>query len=316
MKNRVWAISIALLWPFYSLAWGFFAHSLINTSAVYALPPAMYSFYHAHISYIRQHAIDPDKRRYSDTAEACRHYIDLDEYEKISPFDSISFQYHADSIRFGYAFMVKQGLVPWYIQWMYQRLERAFEQHQAEAVLHISSDIGHYIADAHVPLHTSSNYNGQKTGQEGIHALWESAIPELLMANWLPAVKPASYISSSKNWLRNILFASHQCLDSVFRFESNINQKFSERAKFQWNVRSGSLVKSYADSYIQQYHAALGNQVERRLYAAVQSVSNCWYSAWVDAGMPEMSQWKSSDKQENQAHTPPTRLFQDRELGP
>ena len=41
-------------------------------------------------------------------------------------------------------------------------------------VLRTAADLGHYLADAHVPLHTTGNYNGQRTNQTGIHALWET----------------------------------------------------------------------------------------------------------------------------------------------
>ena len=52
-----------------------------------------------------------------------------------------------------------------------------------EDVLRTAADLGHYLADAHVPLHTTGNYNGQRTNQTGIHALWETHNVEHLMAS-------------------------------------------------------------------------------------------------------------------------------------
>ena len=63
---------------------------------------------------------------------------------------------------------------------MLHRLTDAFKEKDQAKILKLSAEIGHYIADAHVPLHAHSNHNGQYTGQQGIHGFWESRIPELL----------------------------------------------------------------------------------------------------------------------------------------
>jgi hypothetical protein len=76
--------------------------------------------------------------------------------------------------------LVKYGIVPWWIQTMHRRLTAAFKEKDGAKILKLSADIGHYIGDAHVPLHASSNHNGQHTGQHGIHGFWESRVPELL----------------------------------------------------------------------------------------------------------------------------------------
>ena len=48
----------------------------------------------------------------------------------------------------------------------------------------LRADLGHYLADAHVPLHTG-NYSSQRTNQTGIHALWETHNVEHLMVHTL-----------------------------------------------------------------------------------------------------------------------------------
>jgi len=59
---------------------------------------------------------------------------------------------------------------------MLGRLTKAFKEKSFSSILKNSAEIGHYIADAHVPLHTSENYEEQN----GIQAFWESRVPELL----------------------------------------------------------------------------------------------------------------------------------------
>ncbi len=63
---------------------------------------------------------------------------------------------------------------------MLARLTTAFKNKDPAKILKLSAELGHYIADFHVPLHASSNHNGQYTNQKGIHGFWESRIPELL----------------------------------------------------------------------------------------------------------------------------------------
>ena len=73
----------------------------------------------------------------------------------------------------------EHGILPYNLQTFYIRLIGAFKRKDVKRILSLSADIGHYIGDAHVPLHTTENYNGQLTDQIGIHAFWESRIPEL-----------------------------------------------------------------------------------------------------------------------------------------
>jgi hypothetical protein len=44
-------------------------------------------------------------------------------------------------------------------------IQRKTKKHE---ILFIAADLGHYIADAHMPLHTSDNHDGQLTDQKGI----------------------------------------------------------------------------------------------------------------------------------------------------
>ena len=170
---------LCLLHAVAGFGWGFFGHRKINYYAIFSLPPAMIVFYKPHADYLTEHAVDPDKRRYAVAEEGPRHYLDMDHYG-LFPFDSLPRRWEDAVIRFGEDSLVQHGIVPWWIMTMKRRLTAAFAEKNSGRILKISAEIGHYIADAHVPLHTSSNHNGQLTGQQGIHGFWESRIPELL----------------------------------------------------------------------------------------------------------------------------------------
>ena len=152
--------------------WGFFGHKKINRLAVFTLPPEMFSFYKEHIEFLTEHAVDPDKRRYATEGEAPRHYIDIDHYGK-DPFKIMPKKWNDAVAKFTKDTLYAYGIVPWHIQTIYYRLVNAFEEKNIDYILKNSSDLGHYVADSHVPLHTTKNYDGQLTGQKGIHAFWE-----------------------------------------------------------------------------------------------------------------------------------------------
>ena len=140
-------------------SWGFFAHIRINRQAVFTLPDGMSRFYKNNISYLSNHAVDPDKRRYADTAEAPRHYLDVELYE--THIDSIPRKYEDALSKYGYTKMKESGTLPWHIQRTYYRLVNAFKQRDSIKILSYSAALGHYLADAPVPPHTTSNHYGQ-----------------------------------------------------------------------------------------------------------------------------------------------------------
>jgi hypothetical protein len=90
--------------------WGFYAHRQINYYAVFLLPPEMMLFYKKHISFLADHAVDPDKRRYAIAEEGPRHYIDIDHYG-LYPFDSLPRNWDA-AMRFGKTAWYNMELFP------------------------------------------------------------------------------------------------------------------------------------------------------------------------------------------------------------
>ena len=139
--------------------WGFYGHKKINQYAVFLLPPQMMVFYKPNIQFIIEHAVDPDMRRYAVAEEGPRHYIDIDHYGTF-PYDSLPRNWNDAVEKFGEDTLQKHGIVPWWVQVMQRRLTEAFKEKNGARILKLSAEIGHYLADAHVPLHASSNHNG------------------------------------------------------------------------------------------------------------------------------------------------------------
>lgn len=282
--KRLTTTTLLIIPILFCTSWGFFAHKRINQLAIFALPIDMINFYKAGSNYIIEHAVDPDKRRYIDTLEAPRHYLDVENYEE--NIDSIPRKWTDALAKYGQRKLNTSGIVPWQIERTYFRLVKAFKTHDSLKILKYSADLGHYISDAHVPLHTTHNHNGQLTHQSGIHAFWESRIPELFAGNYNLIVGKASYIESplAAAWL--IVKESHLAVDTVLRFEAELNLSFPADQKYSFYKRSNRVIKQYSHAYSKAYQEKIKGMVEKRMRAAILAIGSFWFSAWVDAGQP------------------------------
>ena len=267
---------------------GFFAHRRINRLAVFTLPKGMSSFYQTNIDYITEHSIDADKRRYVDSLEAPRHFFNADHYGK-RPFITMPVKWKEAAKKYTADTLNKYGTVPWEIQYQYYKLVRAFKAHDTTGILKTSANLGHYIADAHVPLHLTQNYNGQLTHQDGIHALWESRLPELFGDQYHYYTGKARYIENPLNEAFKICRTSFKAADSVLRLERLLSKAFTPYQKYQVVKHGSKMVKDYSVAYSSAYQKLLKGMVERRMRSAVLSVGSFWYSAWVDAGQPDLN---------------------------
>lgn len=267
-------------------SWGFNPHKKINETAVFLLPTELASYYKTHIKQITEKAIDADKRCYVDTIEGPKHYIDLDKYDHI---DSIPIHWSKAKEKLNEKKLLAQGIVPWQINRTYLNLVEAFKSKNNKRIIQLSANLGHYVADAHVPLHTTSNYNGQYTNQIGIHALWETRIPEMYMAQYDLFIGPAHYISDPVDFAWKIIRESNALVDSVLHIEKNLSITFKSAEIRSYIERNNQLIQTYSDNYVEAYDIAMNGMVQRRFKAAIHSVSSFWYSAWIDAGQPKLS---------------------------
>jgi len=181
------------------------------------------------------------------------------------------------------------GIVPYFLPQMQNRLTAAFREGQLDRILRLSAEIGHYIGDASVPLHTTENYNGQLTNQIGIHAFWESRIPELFAENEFNSyVGKAAYIENPKDYFWDIVLTSHSYVDSVLAIEKRLSQTFPSDQQFCYDQRLGQTVRIQCQEYAAAYREAMGGMVESRWRATIKSIGSSWYTAWIDAGQPDL----------------------------
>lgn len=279
---------ILTVFPLYSFCWGFYAHRKINYYAVFLLPPEMMVLYKPNIDFLFEHAVDPDKRRYAVQEEGPRHYIDIDHYGKY-PFDSLPRNWDDAVAKFSEDSLNAYGIVPWWIQTMLGRLTAAFKERNQVKILKYSAEIGHYIADSHVPLHACSNHNGQFTDQKGIHGFWESRIPELLAdTDWDFFIGKAEYIKNPADFIWARVLESGAAADTVLSDEKELTKKFPGDQKYSFEQRNAVTIRQYSSAFSKAYDAMLKGMVERRMRQSIYAVASFWYTAWINAGQPDL----------------------------
>ncbi len=299
MKNKVFAVLAitAILTGRGSsvFGWGIWGHNHINRGAVLALPKEMGMFLYNHIDFITEESTVPDLRKYTlnDKAEFPRHYINLESYNYESRTTMPKSLKEAIA-KYGKDSTDKWGTLPWYIQEVMDKLTKAFKNKNKTEILFLAADLGHYVGDAHMPLHTTVNHDGQLTGQKGIHAFWEIQLPELFGRTYNLHTGEAHYIRNIEKATWDVIDSSHFLATTLLDIEKKLKNDNPEDKQYVIGADGkpaknvwGSLVHCY--SYAHVYHELLNGMVERQMKKAIMMTTDLWYTAWVNAGKPDLS---------------------------
>jgi hypothetical protein len=268
--------------------WGFLVHRTIHQLAIYELPEPVRPFFYKNMANLVQNAPRPDQRRNEDSTEATKHFIDFEMYGDDAahkmPMDwqKAIKQYSKDSL-------LKYGYVPYHIIYMQGKLTRAFKMKHKDSILFYAADLGHYIGDAHVPLHTTVNYDGQLTNQKGLHSLWESMIPEIEIGNYhLYSSHQAVYLKDPAAAIWKVVRTSFDMVPEMLAKEKEVSKTFTEERKYRVQIRRGVESKSYTSEFAKAYAASLKTSINDRLLQAADMIADFWYTAWVNAGKPDL----------------------------
>jgi hypothetical protein len=268
--------------------WGFLVHKTVQQLAVYELPDALQPFFYRNLENLVNNAVRPDIRRNDDSTEASKHFIDLEMYGSNAankmPMDWASAQkkYSKDSL-------LKYGYVPYHIIYMKGKLTAAFASGNKDSILFYAADMGHYIADAHVPLHTTVNYDGQLTNQKGLHSLWESMIPELNLEDYhLYSSHRAVYLKKPEKAIWAAVRHAAALVPGMLEKEKQVSAGFTEEQKFRTQIRRGKESKSYTTAFAKAYALQLGLTINEQLVSSANMIADMWFTCWTDAGKPDL----------------------------
>jgi hypothetical protein len=295
-------------------SWGFLVHKTVQQLAIYQLPAPMVPFFYGYADQLIYDAVRPDIRRNTDSTEAPKHFIDLEDFGKDAAhrmpmnWDAAVKQYGKDSL-------LKYGYVPYQVVFLQKKLAEAFRMKNKDSILFYAADIGHYIADAHVPLHTTSNFDGQLTGQKGLHSLWETLVPEIEISSYqLHTTHQAQYLKDPAAAIWMAVRQAHALLPDVLAKEKTISSQFTDAEKYRIQVRKGKEYKNYTSAFAKAYGAALKPTVNKQLLLSAELTADFWYTSWVDAGKPDLSAIANWNDAKKAAYQQEFLLFHQNEL--
>lgn len=269
---------LTLAIPRSAAAWGFDAHKFIAEQMIALLPPELQPLFQHRKTYIVERSIDPDLwRTVGWDAEDPHHFLDMDYFGKY-PFDDLPRDYDRAVQKYGKNVIHEQGLLPWRTQEIYGRVRRGFEglsrqppaTYAQDDIVLFSAILAHYVGDGHVPLHSVVNYDGQRTGQNGIHNRWESELFERYRAKLTIAPMPPKPVTDPRTFMFEVLLASNRLSDGVLEADS----KAVAGREF------------YDDGYFEAFAKDQLSVVERRLNDAITGVASLIIGAWEEAGKP------------------------------
>ena len=258
-----------LLFSLTLVNWGSVGHQTINGKSVQSFPSTMVGF-SAWQSTLTSHASDADSRKSSDPNESPKHFIDIDNYSEFVSKGRIASTYDSIVSLHGSTTVIKNGILPWATLDTYDLLVTDFKTRNWSKAVLDASDLGHYVADGHMPLHITANYDGQLSGQKGVHSRYESDMVGAYvndLSNYTGT--SASYISNKNNFVFTYIYHNYLYKDSV--------------------LLADTYAKSVDASYGSAYLAALWSKTKftTTLFKnASYSLAALIYSAWVDAGSP------------------------------
>ncbi len=269
----------ASLAPSPALAWGAAAHRFIMQRAIDLLPSELKPFFDRHRDEIVLRVNDPDVWRNVPWDDDANHFVDFGAPELGPyPFAALPREYGAALEKFGAAALRRLGTLPWREQEESGNLRRAFEGFskaapyaESDAVV-FSAVAAHYIEDAYQPFHASNNYDGQLTGQAGIHARFETALFERFQSRLTIAPPPPKPIVDPRDAAFDALLESYQLVPKVLE---------ADRAAV-----AGKSV--YDDDYFDRFFEGVKPILEQRLSQAVSATAGVIEGAWERAGKPAL----------------------------
>jgi hypothetical protein len=274
------ALLVAMLTPAPASAWGAVAHRYIMRRAIELLPPQIKPFFESNRDELVLRVNDPDLWRVVGfEEEPPNHQIDfgVDDYGPY-PFTALPREYDAAVEKFGVAAVRRHGTLPWRTMEEFGNLRRMF-QGFARSQLYVggntvlfASAVSHYIQDAHQPLHVHNNYDGQLSGQTGLHSRFESELFERFESRLTIKPAPVRPVTNSRDFIFEIALASHQLVPRILKADRDAIGTHD----------------TYDDAYFERFLANIKPVLEQQLAASITATASAIVSAWTEAGKPEL----------------------------
>jgi hypothetical protein len=270
----------ASLVPGSAFAWGAAAHRYIMRRAIDLMPPEIKPFFERNRDELVLRVNDPDLWRVVGfEEEPPNHQIDfgVDDYGPF-PFVALPREYDAAVEKFGVAAVRRHGLLPWRTMEEFGNLRRIFQGFGRDQLyvggntVLFASTLAHYIQDAHQPLHVHNNYDGQLSGQNGLHSRFESELFERFESRLTINPAPVRLVNNTRDFIFDIALSSFQLVPQILEADR----------------RAIGAKDAYDDEYFEKFFTDIRPVLERQLAGAITATASAIVSAWTQAGKPEL----------------------------
>jgi len=270
----------ACLMPVRADAWGFAGHRLIMARALDLLPTELQPFFQTFRDEVVVRAVDPDLWRNVGWDDDANHFIDFGMPE-LGPYPFAGLPRERDRAleKFGVRVMDRVGYLPWREAEMFGSLRRAFEGFRSGAA-YATTDLvlfapvaSHYVQDAHQPFHASNNYDGQLTGNNGIHARFERDLVERFESRLTLTPARPQAVTNPRDFAFATLLAGHSLVDAILQADSA--------------AVAGK--EFYDDDYYEKFFTAVKPILDKRLSEAITATAGTIIGAWEAAGKPALT---------------------------
>jgi hypothetical protein len=270
----------ASLVPASAFAWGAVAHRYIMRRAIDLMPPEIKPFFERNRDELVLRVNDPDLWRVVGfEEEPPNHQIDfgVDDYGPF-PFVALPREYDAAVEKFGVAVVRRHGLLPWRTMEEFGNLRRIFQGFARDQLyvggntVLFASTLAHYLQDAHQPLHVHNNYDGQLSGQNGLHSRFESELFERFESRLTINPAPVRLVNNTRDFIFDIALSSFQLVPRILEADR----------------RAIGAKDAYDDEYFEKFFADVRPVLERQLAGAITATASVIVSAWTQAGKPEL----------------------------
>lgn len=273
LKRQNIIIPIVAIFAFLFAGWGGTGHYNISNNSSLSFNQQMEQF-NQWTSVLAEHASDADIRKGWDPDEGPRHYIDIDNYDEFFTEGRIPQTLDSAIMLHGNYFVYSQGVLPWATLKTYDSLVACFLREDWDQAVLFASDLGHYVADGHMPLHITRNYNGQYSNNSGIHSRYESTMINAYISQITYSGQPISFVENTNQYVFDYLYANYQYVDSVLLADD-----------YAKSISGNTNSSAYKQALWEYSHDFTTKMFEDASHALAELI----YSAWTEAGSPLMS---------------------------
>jgi len=254
-----------------AIGWAANAERLITTKAVDILPDEIRTYFEGNRQFLIQHVLDPVEAAQKNPTLAHNRFLRFEKYG-VYPYADLPRDYRVAAYKYSKRTLDTNGLLPWSVGLWSQKLTDAFRAHNWEDAREAAAQLAFYVAEAHDPFATTTNFDGHLSNQTGVEARFGSSLIDRYSQFFYIRPNQPSYIQDPTDHAFEMCLSAHSWIENVL---------LSDR-------RARANLSDYTDEYYDRFYSQAGAVLVRQIADASTDVASYWLTAWVNAGKPQL----------------------------